>query len=99
MAGSGGVIALNTADMLGRVPPGVVSTAGGITAAAQSLAYIIANPLIGSLKDHDVTYFAIVLGLAAWVVPGCLIWLLWSPPPLTDRVAPASGTDGPSGPR
>jgi MFS transporter, ACS family, hexuronate transporter len=96
MAGAGGVIALNTADMMGRVPPGVVSTVGGITAAAQSLAYIIASPLTGWLKDHQVTYPAIAFWLAAWVVPGCLIWLVWSPPPLVDRAAPASETDGQS---
>ncbi|MEJ7734799.1 MAG: MFS transporter, partial [Polyangiaceae bacterium] len=45
LAGGGGLFALLTADMLMRVDPGVVSTAGGITAAAQSLAYIIVNPL------------------------------------------------------
>src|SRR5262249_4035261 len=40
--GGGGVYVLATADMLARVPVDRTSSAGGVTAGAQSLAYIIA---------------------------------------------------------
>ncbi|HEV8321081.1 MAG TPA: MFS transporter [Myxococcota bacterium] len=90
MAGGGGLFALLTADMLARVPPGAVSAAGGVTAAAQSLAYIIANPLIGRFVDLQGTYTYVLVALAAWVVPGCALWLAWKPPPAhAARAAPA----------
>jgi predicted MFS family arabinose efflux permease len=79
MAGGGGLFALLTGDMLSRVPARVVSRAGGMTAAAQSLAYIIASPLIGWSVDKtgDYTYALTALGL--WLVPGTLIWIVWDP--------------------
>jgi ACS family hexuronate transporter-like MFS transporter len=80
MAGSGAVYALVTADLLGRMPAGSVSFAGGILAGGQSLALIIANPLIGRAVDRIGNYDAVALFLAAWVVPGSLIWLRWRPP-------------------
>lgn len=80
MAGSGAVYALVTADLLGRMPAGSVSFAGGILAGGQSLALIIANPLIGRAVDRIGSYDAVALVLAAWVVPGSLIWLRWRPP-------------------
>ena len=81
MAGGGGLFAILTADMMNRIPPGSVSTAGGITAAAQSLAYIIANPLIGYAVKASGTYTAALVALGAWAVPGCVAWLLWPAPP------------------
>jgi hypothetical protein len=44
--------ALVTSDLLARMPAGSVSFAGGILAGAQSLALIIANPLIGRAVDR-----------------------------------------------
>lgn len=85
MAGGGGLFALLTADMLSRVSPKSVSSAGGISAATQSLAYIIANPIIGYLVDRTGSYASVMVGLGAWVVPGCLLWILWPPPPLYER--------------
>lgn len=80
MAGGGIVYTLTTSDMLRHMPPGAVSLAAGALAAAQSLALVIANPLIGAAfdrwKSFDVP--AVVLGL--WVVPGCLVWLVWRVP-------------------
>ena len=81
MAGGGGLFALLTADMLMRVSPGVVSSAGGITAAAQSLAYIVANPLVGASVQRTGSYTTMVIALSLWAVPGCVAWLLWRPPP------------------
>jgi ACS family hexuronate transporter-like MFS transporter len=81
MAGGGGLFAILTSDMLVRVHPRAVSSAGGITAAAQSLAYIVANPIVGRSIEQTGGYTFIVVALGLWVIPGCALWLLWSPPP------------------
>jgi ACS family hexuronate transporter-like MFS transporter len=80
MAGGSALYTLVTADLLGRMPPGSVSLAGGILAGAQSLALIISNPLIGRAVDQLGNYDAIGIGIAIWVIPGSLVWLLWRPP-------------------
>ena len=81
MAGGGGLLALITADMLTRVDPAAVSSAGGIVAAAQSLSYIVASPLIGRALSHGSGYPVVLTALGVWVLPGCAAWLLWKPPP------------------
>jgi MFS family permease len=81
MAGGGIVYTLATADLLSRVPPGSVSFAGGTIACAQSVAIIIANPLIGLSVDRTGSYDVAIFSLAAWVLPGCLFWLLVRPRP------------------
>jgi len=83
LAGGGGLFALLTSDMLARVPPAAVSLAGGCTAAAQSLAYIVANPLIGRTVQRTGSYSLVLMALAIWTIPGCIAWLLWKPPPRT----------------
>jgi ACS family hexuronate transporter-like MFS transporter len=82
MAGGGGLYGLVTADLLRRVPPAALSTAGGILAAAQSLALIIANPLIGKSVEMTQSYTFILIALALLHLPGAAIWLLWAPPPV-----------------
>src|SRR5262249_44506589 len=77
--GGGGLFALLTGDMLARVPAKIVSRAGGMTAASQSLAYIIASPLIGWSVDRYGGYLYALTALGLWVVPGTLVWLLWTP--------------------
>ena len=79
MAGGGGLFALVTADMLARVPQQAVSAVSGLSAAGQSVAYIIASPLIGWGIEH-VTHVGVVRGLGLWLLPGCVAWLLWKPP-------------------
>jgi ACS family hexuronate transporter-like MFS transporter len=81
MAGGGGLFALLTSDMLARVPQQSVSSAGGLTAASQSLAYIVANPLIGASVDRFQSYHTALYLLGAWILPGTLIWIFWRPPP------------------
>jgi ACS family hexuronate transporter-like MFS transporter len=81
MIGGGGLYALPMADLSSRVPPNVVATAGGICAAAQSIAHIVANPMIGRSVERTGSYAFIVLVLTAWVIPGCVGWVLWKPPP------------------
>lgn len=79
MAGGGGLFALTTADMLARVPQGAVSATSGLAAAAQSIAYIVASPLIGWGVTR-VQHHGVVGALALWLLPGCLIWIFWVPP-------------------
>jgi ACS family hexuronate transporter-like MFS transporter len=81
LAGGGGVFAILTSDMMTRVPKNAVSTAGGITAAAQSLAYIACNPLVGRGVEHWQRYDNVLLGLALWILPGIVVWVAWRPPP------------------
>jgi ACS family hexuronate transporter-like MFS transporter len=75
--GGGGIYVLATADMLGRVPLGSTSSAGGMTAAAQSLAHIIASPLVGMAIDRTHGYSAALLGLGLAVIPTSLAFALW----------------------
>ncbi|MCK6590862.1 MAG: MFS transporter [Polyangiaceae bacterium] len=87
LAGGGGVFALMTSDMLGRIHPSTVASASGISAAAQSLAYIVANPLIGWSVDRTKSYTPILIALALWVIPGTALWIFCKPPPLWERRA------------
>ncbi|MGD0525381.1 MAG: MFS transporter [Polyangiaceae bacterium] len=81
LAGGGAVYTLVTADLLGRMPPGRISSVAGVLTAGQSLALIVAHPLIGRAADAYGSYRLISLALAAWVVPGSLLWLAWRPRP------------------
>jgi ACS family hexuronate transporter-like MFS transporter len=81
MIGGGGLYALPMADLATRVPPSVVASAGGICAAAQSIAHIVANPMVGRSVERSGSYAFILLALTIWVIPGCVGWILWKPPP------------------
>ncbi|HEX8792095.1 MAG TPA: MFS transporter [Polyangiaceae bacterium] len=81
MAGGGAVWTLVTADLLARLPQSRASFAAGVLTGALSLANIIAQPLIGRAVDLTGRYDGIALALAAWVVPGSLVWFAWRPPP------------------
>jgi predicted MFS family arabinose efflux permease len=76
-AGGAGLYVMATADMLSRVPLGKTSTAGGMTAAAQSLAHIIASPLVGRIVDRTHHYDAAFVTLGLLVVPASLAFVLW----------------------
>lgn len=82
MIGGGGLYALPMADLAARVPPGIVAAAGGMCAAAQSVAHIVANPLVGRSVERTGSYALAVLALTAWIIPGCAGWLFWRPPPV-----------------
>ncbi len=75
--GGGGIYALVTADMLARVPVERTSAAGGMTAAAQSLAHIIASPLVGWTIDKTHGYESALVGLGLVVIPTSLTFVLW----------------------
>lgn len=79
LAGGGGMYTLLTADLLSRLPDDRVAFAGGVLAAAQSLALIIASPLIGASVAHSHGYGPVSIALGAWVVPGALGWIVWRP--------------------
>jgi len=81
MAGGGIIYTLTLADLLSRVPANAVSFAGGTVASGQSLAMIIANPLIGASVDSTGSYDTALFALAGWVLPGCLVWLFVRPRP------------------
>lgn len=82
IAGGGAMFALLTEDMLSRIPSDKVSTASGITAASQSIAYVIANPLIGYARERSTdAKLTLVIGLL--VVPGALVWLFTRAPKRT----------------
>lgn len=74
--GAAGMMALLTGHVLSRVAPDAVSSTGGITAAAQSLAYIVANPLIGWSVDTTHSYRSAMLAMPAWAMLGGLVWIL-----------------------
>ncbi|HVJ95170.1 MAG TPA: MFS transporter [Labilithrix sp.] len=75
--GGGGLYALVTADMLGRVPVERTSSAGGMTAAAQSLSHVVAGPLIGWTIDRTHSYDIAVVLLGVSVIPTMLAFLAW----------------------
>jgi len=77
--GGGAIYALTTADLLARVPPHIVSFAGGTIAGAQSLALIIVGPLIGLAIDHGLGYGTVALAHGLWALPGTIIWIAWRP--------------------
>jgi len=77
LVGAAGLYTLATADMLSRMPGGIVSFAGGVIACAQSLAFIIVSPIIGATVDATNSYDTAAIALGAWVIPGSLAWILW----------------------
>jgi ACS family hexuronate transporter-like MFS transporter len=79
MAGCAAVYTLVTADLLARMPVGVASFAAGILAAAQALALIIVNPLIGLVADRVGGYDVQVIFFGLWSIPGAILWLVWRP--------------------
>ncbi|MFO0619365.1 MAG: MFS transporter [Polyangiaceae bacterium] len=81
LVGGGGLFSVLTSDMLSRVPAPILSSASGLSAAAQSLAYIVANPLVGWARDRTGGFAAPILGLSVIVLPGAIAWALWPPPP------------------
>ncbi len=74
-AGGAGLFAIATADMIGRVGPSFAATAGGATASAQSIMYIVTNPAVGLAVDTFHGYGPPVIAIASLLVPGALVWL------------------------
>jgi ACS family hexuronate transporter-like MFS transporter len=82
MMGGGALYALAAADLFRRIGLARAGASGGLAAAAQSLAYIVAAPLVGHVLDrthNDYHGVLIVLGLVA--LPGALVFAAWKPRP------------------
>ena len=75
-AGGGGLYTLLTADMMARVDPSRVSMAGGLTAAAQSLVYVVMNPIVGRWIDRSHSYDGPLVLLGAVALPAAVLWCL-----------------------
>lgn len=84
MAGGGGMYVLGTADMLRRISPGEAAAASGLSAAAQSLVHIAANPVYGAWLDRTHRWGP-VLAVGALALPAALIWAATGP-----RAAPTA---------
>ncbi len=81
VCGSGGLYALTAADVYARIPPTSVSMAGGVIACAQSIVFIVMNPLIGKAVDSYGHYDGVAIVIGVLAIPFTLIWLLWKPTP------------------
>jgi NADH:ubiquinone oxidoreductase subunit H len=75
-AGGGALYTLLTADMMARVDPARVSMAGGLTAAAQSLVYVVMNPIVGRWIDRTHSFDGPLVLLGAVALPGAVLWSL-----------------------
>jgi MFS transporter, ACS family, hexuronate transporter len=83
MIGVGGLFTLLTSDMLSRVPQDRVSLAGGLISSSQAIVFIAANLLIGKLVMGGVSYTKMLAYMALWMVPLCIVWMMWKPPAKT----------------
>lgn len=86
VCGGGAIYALVTADMLGRVPENRTSTAGGLIAASQSLAIIVASPIAGYAIDRSRGYDSAMIACGLVVLPAIVAFVLW-PVDATDSAA------------
>lgn len=75
--GAGAIYTLVTADMLARVPVERASTAAGMTASAQSIAHVIAGPLVGWAIDRTHGYGAAIVAVGLVLVPTTLAFVAW----------------------
>jgi hypothetical protein len=76
-AGGAGIYGLVTSDMLARVPTQRASRASGMTAAAQSIAHVIAGPLVGWSIDRTQSYNTALVALGLIVLPTSTLFLIW----------------------
>jgi ACS family hexuronate transporter-like MFS transporter len=76
-AGGGGLYTLFMGDMVARIHPEHVAMASGLTAAAQSLVYVVLNPVVGGWieRSHSFDGPLVLLGVVA--IPGALAWVTW----------------------
>jgi MFS transporter, ACS family, hexuronate transporter len=77
MAGGGALYALAAADLFKRIGLVRAGASGGLAAAAQSLAHILAAPLVGKVLDRTHSYHGVLVVLGAIALPGALAFTLW----------------------
>ena len=76
MAGAGALSPMIAATTLAELPLELASFGGGTLAAAQAFAYAVMGPLLGPAVQHYQSYSQVSIGVAAWVIPGCVAWLI-----------------------
>ena len=76
--GRGAIVTLLNSDMAARAPRAQVSAAAGVIASAQAAAHVVVNPIVGHAVQSS-GYRGVLLGLAAWTLPGCIAWMAWEP--------------------
>jgi len=77
MAGGGALYALAAGDVFAHLGIERAGVAGGLCAAAQSIAHIVAAPLVGKVLDRTHTYRDVLVVLGAIAIPGALAWTVW----------------------
>jgi ACS family hexuronate transporter-like MFS transporter len=77
--GACAVYTLVTSDLLSRMPTERSSFVAGVLTGAQSLALIVANPLIGAGVDAFGGFGRVAVLVGAWVIPCSLVWWAWRP--------------------
>lgn len=75
--GGGALYSLLTGEMMARLPMRRVAAAGGVCASAQSIAHIVAAPLVGRSIDATHGYTTAMVALGVLVIPGALAWIAW----------------------
>jgi len=88
-AGGGGLYTLLTADMMARIEPSFAATAGGLCAAAQSLVYVVLNPVVGRWVDVTGSFDGPLVLLGAVAIPGAIGWAIWPVRAARPAVTPA----------
>ncbi len=89
MAGGGALYALAAADLFRQIGLARAGASGGLAAAAQSVAHIVAAPIVGRVLDrtHD-DYRGVLVVLGAIALPGAVAWSLWrAPAPARDATS------------
>jgi ACS family hexuronate transporter-like MFS transporter len=72
--GRGALVTLLNSAMAAGVPRDEVSAAAGIIASAQAAAHVVVNPIVG-YAVQSAGYRGVLVGLAAWTLPGCIAWI------------------------
>jgi sugar phosphate permease len=84
MAGGGALYALAAGDLFRRIGIERAGASGGLAAAAQSLAHVVAAPIVGKVLDRTHSYHAVLITLGVIAIPGAIAWMAW---PLDRRTA------------
>jgi ACS family hexuronate transporter-like MFS transporter len=94
--GAGALYTLLTADMIARVSPSQVSAAAGLTAAAQSMTYVVLSPLVGRWVDRTGSFDGPLVLFGSIALPGAIGWSLTRSvgENAVARGAPGQGHDG-----
>ncbi|CAN5823019.1 MFS transporter [soil metagenome] len=76
MGGAGALSPMVAATTLAELPTELASFGAGTLAGAQALAYAVMGPLLGPAVEHYKSYSQVSVGIAFWVLPGTIVWLL-----------------------